>query len=791
MTLLLSIFKWVLYSTALGSILACVIIVFKLLFKERLGVRWHYCIWLLLVIRMMIPYGPQSSMSVFNIFYIGEQKITQINDISNSSITDTIIEPAESEFPISIQEKDHIHTENIIVPKSERDKNTIYEFIKIKDNYVPIYFKLACVIWIIGTIILGGYAVTVNINFRHKLKREENCREQHILELLSQCKCKIGLKTNITILKTDLVKSPAVFGFIRPKLLLPRGIDEQITLDELKYIIFHEMSHIKRKDIPVNCITCILQILHWFNPIIWYSFYRMRQDREVACDALALSYFNPEECIKYGQTLIKLLESYRKTKGVYGMTCIINNKSEIKRRITMISLFKKNSYRWSIIPIVVLIVMGGIMLSNPKKNMTLTSDKKSDDKIEITEGKIVDRNEEEIIDEKDIIGVKEKYDEYLSPSKDSPSPIGKDVVLTLDNNIQNFCEKAAEKALCDNKAKAVSIIVMNPNNGEVLSMVNRGDNDSNSSNEDEKNTNNQEKKCNNRAIGTAFEHGSLFKVITAAAAISEKVVDLDTYEIECNGEVQVGPLKVHCHKRSGHGTLNFQNMFRTSCNIGYIDLGQKLGAKKLSKYIEAFGFGEKAGIDLPGEVKGIVKRTENMSPLHTALMSMGQVNTATPIQYLTAFNAGVNGGIWIRPHIMKEIIHYDNKNKIVDKAFDNYGAKQILNEEAASKLRYYIEKISFYSDHSTPYLEKYNISGVIGTSQKVIDGIYKPGKYIASFVSMATLKETKKPQFTVYVSIDEPDPSRYYASQTASPVGMEIFKYITSYYGGDTESSEN
>lgn len=385
MTYFLYIFKWVLYSSVLGSILACIILLFKLLFKDRLGVRWHYCIWFLLLIRLIIPYAPKSSLSVFNMFYLAEQKIAQIENISDYTITKIIFDFSENESLYTRQNKNEMQTEKIGEIEGTTQKAGFDNaFVTNNHNFSPL-FKLGCFIWLIGVIIFGFYTSAVTIIFGFKLINQQKCTDENILKLLRKCKNKVDLNNNITILNTDLVKTPGIFGFIRPKLLLPIGINKRINYNELQYIIFHELSHLKRKDIIVNCVTCILQVLHWFNPIIWYSFYRMRQDREVACDALALSYVNADECIKYGQTIIKLLQDYKDTKCVYGMTYIINNKSEIKRRITMISLFKKNSYKWSIIPIAVLVLMGCIMLTNPKnKSSQASNNNQVDAKIEKT-----------------------------------------------------------------------------------------------------------------------------------------------------------------------------------------------------------------------------------------------------------------------------------------------------------------------------------------------------------------------------------------------------------------------
>lgn len=402
-------------------------------------------------------------------------------------------------------------------------------------------------------------------------------------------------------------------------------------------------------------------------------------------------------------------------------------------------------------------------------------------------------------DGKGLTGIELTYNKYLAgipgvkiaetdnKSQDLPYTIseytrpvpGKDVILTIDDMIQHFCEKAAEQALKDNKAKAVTIIAMNPKNGEVLAMTNKPDYNPNSPWVQGKSFNELQKDWRNRAVSDTFEPGSIFKIITATAAMEEKVVDEEEYQITCNGSITIGKRTIHCWKRTGHGTESFVDILKNSCNIGFMDLGRKLGAENLNKYIQRFGFGKKTGIDLPGEASGIIKKTENISETDLATISFGQTNTLTGIQYITALNAIANGGTWVKPHVMKEIVHYDENNqKIVDKEFDDSGKKQVGDKEVVDRLRGYLEKVVSEGGGSKAFVEGYNIAGKTGTAQKVIDGRYASGKYVASFGGMAPAED---PKITIFISIDEPDPSNYYAGQIAAPVAKQVFTDIFNY----------
>jgi stage V sporulation protein D (sporulation-specific penicillin-binding protein) len=369
---------------------------------------------------------------------------------------------------------------------------------------------------------------------------------------------------------------------------------------------------------------------------------------------------------------------------------------------------------------------------------------------------------------------------YTISEYTKPVP-GKDVVLTIDEMIQHFAEKAADQALIDNKAKAVTVMVMNPKNGEVLAMANKPDYNPNSPWEEGKTYEELQKNWRNRAVSDTFEPGSIFKVITAAAALEEKVVDEDSYEVTCGGGTTIGKRTIHCWKRTGHGTETFADILKNSCNVGFMDLGRKLGAEKLNKHIQLFGLGEKTGIDLPGEAKGIVKKTENISETDLATISFGQTNTLTAIQYMRALNAIANGGYLIKPHVVKEIVHYDENNKrIVDVNFDNIEQekKKIEDEDVMAKLRGYLEKVVSEGGGQNAFVDGYKIAGKTGTAQKVVNGKYAAGKYIASFGGMAPADD---PKITVFISIDEPDPSKYYAGQIAAPVAKQVFTDIFNY----------
>ncbi|WP_027624724.1 stage V sporulation protein D [Clostridium lundense] len=411
-------------------------------------------------------------------------------------------------------------------------------------------------------------------------------------------------------------------------------------------------------------------------------------------------------------------------------------------------------------------------------------------------------------DGKGLTGVEMQYDKILSGkpgkriaemdntrSRELPYVIseftkpedGKDVILTIDEMIQHFCEKAADQALSDNKAKAVSIIAMDPNSGEILAMVNKPDYNPNDPWVKGKTSDELQAMWRNRAVNDTFEPGSIFKVITAASAMEENVVS-ESDKYNCTGAVVVGKRTIHCAKRSGHGVQSFPDIIKNSCNVGFAEVGKKLGKEKLYSYIQKFGFGQKTGVDLPGEAKGIVKKAENMSDVDLATISFGQANTVSTMQYLAAFNAVANGGKWIRPHVLKEVAHYDegNNKEVTDSKFDNYGEKTVLDGKTAATLRTYLERVVSEGGGQRAFIEGYHIGGKTGTAQKVINGRYGEGKYISSFAAMAPID---KPKITLLVSIDEPDPTNYYAGQISAPVAQQVLNDIFNYLAFKADAS--
>ncbi|WP_221364834.1 stage V sporulation protein D [Clostridium perfringens] len=367
----------------------------------------------------------------------------------------------------------------------------------------------------------------------------------------------------------------------------------------------------------------------------------------------------------------------------------------------------------------------------------------------------------------------------------TPPVDGKDMTLTIDENIQYFVEKVAEDALNKHNADSVSIAVMNPNNGEILGMVNKpGFNPNNpyEGSEAFKGKDESAKLQNmwrNTIVSDAFEPGSIFKIITSIAAIEENIAGKDEVYY-CDGSLNVAGKNIKCWKPGGHGVQNFNQTLENSCNVAFMEMGAKLGAEKLNEYIKLFGFGTQSGIDLPGEATGIVKNVEDISAVDLATISFGQTNTMNGIQFMTALNAVANGGDLIQPHIMKELSHKDdNGTKIIDEIFVPKIQENIVDEKSTMRVKEALESTVSNGSSKDAGIEGIKVAGKTGTAEKVDPetGTYGAG-YIASFAGFAPYDN---PQVSLIVIIDNPKNGEHFGGIVAAPFAGELFNNIFNY----------
>jgi len=319
---LLPFFDWLLWTTIQAALLFCLIMLVQLILRGRLPIRWHYCLWLLLLIRLTIPFLPESKMSIFNLVP---------RSIQQGRILESFSEPQDAR---SLGFYSRI---GMAEPQEE----------DAKESFVGLA-RMVPLLWLLGSAALAIYVGAGNFHLWWLVTRERPLTDQKILDLLEDCKAEMGVRNILGIVTTDKVRSAALFGFVRPRLLLPTGMVEALNIEELRYVFLHELGHLRRRDIYVAWLMSLLQVLHWFNPLVWLAFYRMQSDRELACDALVLTHTRRGESKDYGRTIVNLLERFSRPQRLPSMAGILETKSQLKRRIKMIAKFKKTSRtRWT------------------------------------------------------------------------------------------------------------------------------------------------------------------------------------------------------------------------------------------------------------------------------------------------------------------------------------------------------------------------------------------------------------------------------------------------------------
>lgn len=403
-------------------------------------------------------------------------------------------------------------------------------------------------------------------------------------------------------------------------------------------------------------------------------------------------------------------------------------------------------------------------------------------------------------DNQGILGLEVKYDEYLqgtngkiltltdargieieNAGESRLEPVnGYDLCLSLDRNIQMYCEQAAKKVCTKKSADSVSVIVMNPQNGELMAMVNYpefdlndpftlvGDTGESVSAEEKQNLLN--KMWRNQCISDTYEPGSTFKIITAAAALEEGVVKLDD-AFFCPGYKIVEDRRIRCARTTGHGAETFETGIMNSCNPVFMELGERLGAENFAGYFKQFGLLSKTNIDLPGEAGTIMHKTENIGPVELATISFGQSFQITPIQLVTTVSSIINGGTRVTPHFGVSVQDADGNTV---KTFSYETHENICTAETSETMRYLLEKVVSEGTGRNAKIEGFSIGGKTATSQTLPRSDHK---YISSFLGFAP---ADNPQVLVLVVINNPQ-GIYYGGTIAAPVAKEIFENILPY----------
>jgi bla regulator protein BlaR1 len=341
MNQLIKIFQEILYLGVIASIPLLLILTMKKLFSKVMSPKWQYYIWALLIIRLLMPYIPESSFSIFNLVYT----VTEQSDLLENQMKETILYGPNSQTNASTEvlptnsgglttdEKDDALPESQPVQPISATKKLKYQAI----------FAL---LWLCGVIVLGGYTIYANITFAIRLRKNyRKLTDPRVEAIFQECKRLLKIKGRISLYSSPIARTPSLYTAFRTRILLSEEYMINLSDQEIRFIFLHELTHYKRRDIVVNWLLMLLQIIYFFQPLLWYAFFKIHEDCEVSCDAEVLKYFGEDQHQEYGSTILKLLRLHADSRFIPVTAGIGKHKSSYRRRIIMIKQFKK--YRWT------------------------------------------------------------------------------------------------------------------------------------------------------------------------------------------------------------------------------------------------------------------------------------------------------------------------------------------------------------------------------------------------------------------------------------------------------------
>jgi len=371
----LSFFHWVLLTSVRASVFIIFLMGVKFVLRHKMGARFQYLVWVVLITGLVLPWTPSSSISVNN--FLDSSRLQQII---------TAIFGQTSHPSATLVENEQSILDQTAVVNSDSGQAVGSTETQPAGDYIPFVYNLMFWIWFSGVLTFTVLTVLVNKRFSAKIE-DDWVTDPRLLLDFNQLKVKLKIKADISLLKSGNVNSPALLGLVHPRLLLPIGIEQAFSLKQVNHIFLHELLHFKRKDIWINWLTQILIISHWFNPLIWYAFCRMREDQEIACDALAIARLDTEQAKDYAYTLVKLAETYSVAPRMASLASLSGSKSQIKQRVIRISKLKQASVKWSLLGILVIGLIAFATFSSAKMDTNpITQGNSAGQTLEATKG---------------------------------------------------------------------------------------------------------------------------------------------------------------------------------------------------------------------------------------------------------------------------------------------------------------------------------------------------------------------------------------------------------------------
>jgi len=351
-------FQWLLHTSWQAGILVFLILLIQKAMGRRIGVRGRYWLWLVVLIRMVMPWAPPSPVSMYNLLPPPRLASHGLAATAPSGNVGPAFPAMDGTFVMGVHGK--------AGPAADETQETqaATSLASWARHWLEGPTAVLFLLWLAGVCALAGYILAGYIRLWRIVRRECPVTDRRILDLLDKCQKQLGIKCAVGVIATDSIGSPALFGFLRPRLLLPGATMAELNLRELRHIFLHELAHLRRDDIVIGYLVMLLQVLHWFNPLIALGFRRMRADRELLCDGLALSSLPPGEVTAYGRTIVHQIEQVLTSRPDRMLAALSGDRAQVKQRIAMISHFTKETYRRSPLAIVLVGLLACTGLTN-------------------------------------------------------------------------------------------------------------------------------------------------------------------------------------------------------------------------------------------------------------------------------------------------------------------------------------------------------------------------------------------------------------------------------------------
>ncbi len=368
MDILYLLARWVLMATITGSVLVGLILLAKWAVGNRLDARWHYFLWFLLLVRLAVPTLPASPVSLYNLLHVDRfisatlpAGLATSNGGGQGSPVLAGVGHAGSGAGVNGGTGASTPGGSAAAGPSPSAATPPLPSATWPERALP----FALWAWLAGAVVCATRVASAEIRYRSKVAQARKVSDTRLLARFDDVRRKMAVR-NVDLWEWDAARSPVAFGLVRPRLLLPAAIADWLDDEQLTNIFFHELAHVRRRDIAVNWLAAALRVLHWFNPLVWYGLGRMQEDQELSCDALALAHLQPGAARGYGRTIISLLEIVSEPPAIPSTTGVCGNSALNKRRIAMVALFKKASLKWSALGLAVAVVIAGVALTNAR-----------------------------------------------------------------------------------------------------------------------------------------------------------------------------------------------------------------------------------------------------------------------------------------------------------------------------------------------------------------------------------------------------------------------------------------